>query len=67
MRVCELIEWLKREDSLFEVEIEIIDPELSSITTFTSEIKEIVCLGDYMKKVRIIGSRMAKITYSDKI
>lgn len=59
MKVCELIEWLKREDQLMDVEIEILDPNYPCITTFASGIKEIIFLGDYMKKVRIIGSKMA--------
>lgn len=55
MRVCELIEWLKRENPLSIVEIELIDEEYPDITTFCVGIECVEYLGEHLDKVRIKG------------
>lgn len=61
MKVCELLERLKLENPLADVEIEIVDSEFSNITTFSSPIREVRWLGEYLNKVRLISERQGRV------
>lgn len=61
MKVVELIEWLKREDPLAEVQIEIIDPEYPMITTWSSPIDRVYGLEISIQVVRLLALRQGKM------
>lgn len=68
MKICELIEWLKKEDPLLNVEIEIKDPEFSCITTFVSDIEEVQRVDcGVINKLRIIAKKQGKFSYDRQI
>lgn len=66
MKVCELIEWLKRENMLADVLIEVKQEGYESITTFASHIDRVDFLGEYMNQVRIIASQKGSVSRLDQ-